>query len=229
MGKKQVLVNTFWFFLVLGIIYISISYLGVNDIREKVEVLGVWGPIVLIMAKASTLVFAPLGGAPLYPVAGALFGTLHGFIYVMIGDAIGSALCFFISRRFGRKIVRYFMSGPGMQIVERLLGHMGTVRGFIETRFFFIGFPEAVSYAAGLTRLPFVAFITINTLMYVIPNLAYVWVGDAVVALNPLYAGLYMLCILSLAAGGGAILWRRARKFAPEVASVSEIISDRTS
>src|SRR3989344_4033164 len=145
MGKKALFINVLWFVLVLGLIYVSISYLGISDIREKVEGLGAWGPLVLILAKASTLVFAPLGGAPLYPVAGALFGTLNGFIYVMVGDAIGSALCFFISRRFGKKIVHYFMSGPGMQVVERLLGHMGTTRGFIETRFFFIGFPEAIS------------------------------------------------------------------------------------
>jgi len=222
MGKKELLINAFWFFLVLGLIYVSISYLGVSDIREKVESLGAWGPIVLIIAKASTLVFAPLGGAPLYPVAGALFGTFSGFIYVMIGDIIGSTICFFISRRFGKKIARYFMSDPGMQVVEQLLGHMSNPRGFIETRFFFIGFPEAVSYAAGLTKLPFGTFITINTLMYVIPNMVYVWVGDAIVVLNPLYAALYMVCMLALAAGGGAILWQRARNFAPEVASASE-------
>lgn len=218
MGKKALVANVLWIIVILGLIYVSTSYFGGSDIRAKVESVGIWGPAVLIIAKASTLVFAPLGGAPLYPVAGALFGTQSGFIYVMLGDAIGSTLCFFLGRKFGRRIVHRFVTGSGMPIIERLLGHMGTTRGFIETRIFFIGLPEAVSYAAGLTRLPFRTFIVVNTLAYILPNAFFVWAGDALVTLGPLYAVLYMIFISLLAACGMAVLFWRARKSAPDIA-----------
>jgi len=227
MGKKALFINVLWFVLVLGLIYVSISYLGISDIREKVEGLGAWGPLVLILAKASTLVFAPLGGAPLYPVAGALFGTLNGFVYVMVGDALGSTVCFFISRKCGRRVVHRFVTDSGMPIVERLLGHMGTVRGFIETRLFFIGLPEAVSYAAGLTRLPFKTFIIINTLAYIVPNAFFVWAGSTLVTLGPLYATLYMVFISLLVVCGMAVLFWRARKLAPDVTFAIDVSTEQ--
>jgi uncharacterized membrane protein YdjX (TVP38/TMEM64 family) len=227
MYKKELLANALWLVLILALIYVSVSYLGINDLRERIDALGAWGPITLIAAKASTLVFAPLGGAPLLPAAGALFGTWYGFVYVMLGQAIGSTICFFIGRRFGGKVVRRFVTNAGMPVVERVLGHMGTTRGFIETRFFFIGFPEAVSYAAGMTKLPFLKFITIDVLMHAGPVLAFVWAGDAFITLNPLYAFLYMGVIALLVVGGGTILWRRAQALSLESDSMRSPTNER--
>lgn len=210
-SKREMLANVFWLVLALTLLYVSISYLGADNLRAKVESLGIWGPLLLILAKVSTLVFAPLGGAPLYPIAGALFGPVYGFMYVFVGDAIGSTLCFFISRRFGRRIVRYFVTESGMPIVERLLGYLGTNRGFIKVRFFFIGFPEAISYAAGLTKLPYTTFITVSMLMYIVPDALYVWLGSALVSLNPIYAAFYMMPVLLLAFCGAALLYWQTR------------------
>lgn len=203
--------NIGWLVLVLGLLYVTVTYLGADDIRARVESLGVWAPLILIVAKASTLVFAPLGGAPLYPVAGALFGPVYGFFYVFVGDLIGSSLCFFISRKYGRKVMRFFVSDSGMPVVERLLTHLGTTRGFIQTRLLFIGFPEAVSYATGLTKLPYWIFISINSVVYIIPNFLLVWLGSAVVSLTPAYTALYMGGITLLAMVGVAVLFFRMK------------------
>ena len=211
-SKKEILTSLFWIVFILGFMYFSFSYFGLHDIRTKVESFGIFGPLILMLAKISTLVFAPLGGTPLYPVAGALFGPVKGFIYIFIGDAIGATLCFYISRKFGRVVAERFVTASGMQVVDRLLKYLGTTKGFIEARIFFIGFPEAVSYAAGLTKLPFKIFIVVHMLIYVIPTFILVWLGDAILNLSSGYMLLVMLGTVLLSIGGGVWFYIRTKE-----------------
>jgi len=201
-----------WIALVAILLYGAVAYIGLEDLRGYVERAGMWGPLILILAKISTLVFAPLGGAPLYPIAGALFGPVYGFAYIFIGDIVGATLCFAISRRFGRRIVAYFVSDTGMVLVERILARMGTVRGLLEARFFFLAFPEALSYAFGLTAVSYRRFITTHVAVYTVPILAVVWLGDALVNLNAWWSAAGLVAVMALALAGVAWFVVRARR-----------------
>src|SRR3989344_4048792 len=106
-SKSEILRNVFILILAVAAIYGFSIFLGIENIRDRVEDAGIFGPLFLIVLKALTLIIAPLSGTPLYPISGALFGFTKGFIYMTIGDILGTSVSFYISRIFGRKVAEY--------------------------------------------------------------------------------------------------------------------------
>lgn len=178
---KHALISLGSVLVVLAAMYALIQYFGLNDVQGAVARAGVWAPLVLIVAKASTIVIAPLSGSPLYPLAGALFGFWKGFFIVLTGDALGSIISFYISRFFGRTIAEK-MLGSEQGYISKALAMMGTVKGFFMVRLCFISAPEIAAYGAGLTRLHVVPFIGINTLLGAIPVLLLTKMGTYIAA-----------------------------------------------
>lgn len=180
-SKSEILRNVFLLILVVATIYGFSRFLGIENIRQKVESAGVFAPLFIIILKASTLIIAPLGGSPLYPIAGALFGFWKGFFYITLGDVLGSSVCFLISRFFGRKMTTYFVTKYGMKVVDDVLKHLGTRKGLLRARIIFFGLPEAVAYGAGLTSLSFWWFSIIHNSISVVPHIIFVGLGDVLV------------------------------------------------
>lgn len=205
-NTRELIVNVVWILVILFLFYLSIKFIGTDNLHEKVEALGIFGPLLLIFLKASTLVFAPLGGLPIYLASGALFGFTKGLLYILIGDFIGSTVSFYISRIFGKKILHYFLSRKGTDVVKDVLTHMGTTKGFIQSRLIFIGFPEAVTYGAGLTKILYIKFIVISTLIGLIPASILVAFGEAITQnISPFV--LFLLSIIIVAIMTFLLLW----------------------
>ena len=219
-GYRDVVKNIFWLGITIVAVYMFARFMGIGAMRERVAASGIWGPLIVITLKASTLVLAPLGGSPLYPIAGAVFGFRLGFIYTFIGDLLGITIAFYISRIFGRKIVRYFVTGPGMHIVDAILRYLGTMRGLLQARLIFFSFPEGVTYAAGLTTIPFWKFLAVVVPVGILPHVALVAFGEALsryaTALHPLALVSGYVVIVGIMAGGGYWFYHRAQKYMPE-------------
>ena len=160
----------------IGVLAIAFYFLDIEEMRVQIERAGLWAPLLFIFAKATTIVVAPLGGSPLYPIAGALFGFWKGIFLLVIGDAIGGAVFFFLSRIFGRKLVERMIGNEGMLVSA--LEMMGTVKGFFIARVCLAAFPELASYAAGLTKLRFLPFIVIYSVIGIAPALVGVSLGS---------------------------------------------------
>ncbi|TSD02929.1 MAG: hypothetical protein Greene071436_375 [Parcubacteria group bacterium Greene0714_36] len=214
-GYHDAIVNIAWFAFTIAAIYLFAKFLGVDEMRERIATAGIWGPFIIILLKASTLVVAPLGGAPLYPIAGAAFGFWKGFIYTFIGDLLGTAVAFFISRIFGRKIVQYFVTKPGMKIVDIILNYLGTPRGLIHARLVFFSFPEGVTYAAGLTAMPFWKFLVLLVPIGIGPAALLVAFGhlfSLYITAHPFLVALGYLLIIAIMVGGGYWFYHKAKK-----------------
>ena len=181
LNKKELIKNIIWIVIVLFIFYFSIRLIGTENIEEKVREAGVFGPVIFIFLKASTIVFAPLSGMPLYLSAGILFGFFKGILYILIGDFIGFTVAFHISRVFGKKVASYFLSKEGMGAVKSVITHMGTTKGLVQSCLVFIGFPEVVSYGAGLTKISYLKFIPIIMIIGAIPAIILVAAGKVVI------------------------------------------------
>ena len=81
--------------LLVALVVIGGSFLiDIEELSAFVARAGLWGPLALILLKASTIVFAPLSGSPLYPLAGALFGPWWGLLYIMLGESLGGSIAF---------------------------------------------------------------------------------------------------------------------------------------
>jgi uncharacterized membrane protein YdjX (TVP38/TMEM64 family) len=195
-------------------------FVPIEEARDIVLSAGIWGPIILIALKASTIIFAPLSGSPLYPVAGAIFGPWYGLMYILIGDLIGSAVSFGISRRYGRIILGKFLDKAHHPYVDAVLSYMGTTKGFVIARILFSPMPELVSYAAGLTRIRWVPFLIIHNTIGLIPSLILVVFGATVVEVSGPLAVIGVILAGSLAVAiGGYIFLRQIR---PRLAKKAE-------
>lgn len=156
---------------ILIILSFGSFFIDLTSIRQAIESAGVWAPIFYILAKASTVIFAPLSGTALYVFSVPLFGFWNGVLYSFIGDLIGAVVTFYISRFFGRPVVQYFAGKKNMPHIEDALELMATAKGFITMRIAALSMPEIASYAAGLTPINFWFFIVVHMVIDIIPIL----------------------------------------------------------
>lgn len=160
--------------IVLGIlVFLSFGsfFIDLQSIKDVIESAGVLAPIIYILVKASTVIFAPLSGTPLYVFSVPIFGFWWGVLYSLIGDLIGALVTFYISKRFGRPVVSYFAGKKNMPYIEDALELMATPKGFLTMRLAAVSMPEIASYAAGLTKINFWFFIIVHMLVDVVPVL----------------------------------------------------------
>lgn len=224
--KQKLPIHGIGFVLILIAMGCLFWLFDIEEIRAFVERGGVWGPIVFILAKASTIVIAPISGSAIYPMAGAVFGFWKGFLYIFIGDSIGSAIAFWISRRFGIHVARRFLGSSDGGYLTHILEHLNSWKGLIQARIFFSALPEAVAYAAGLSRLPFMKFFVVQ-MSLAIPTIAVmVYFGSLLdVSDSPLVMGLVLgFGALLMFVGGGLFLIQVKRRIAKEAESDTKML-----
>ena len=161
--------------LIIGVLLIAAALVAIylayerwspydeTDVERWIDDLGPWGPIAYIGFFAASMLFAPLPTAPAPIIAATVFGGGLGFLYTMIGAAIGSAVCFWVSRTLGRRALRRLMSQAAVDKIDELGERLG-IRLLIVLRLFPIAGVDYVSYAAGLTRMRFLPYMAISIL-----------------------------------------------------------------
>lgn len=147
--------------LTILVIVLLAIVVDISSLKVWVEKAGVWGPLVFILLKISTIVIAPLSGSPLYPLVGLIFGFWPGILYVAMGDFLGYTIAFYISRIFGKNIVLKLISNSEESVLMRIVNHISSVRGFAQACLTCFALPEILAYGAGLSRLPYYKFISI--------------------------------------------------------------------
>lgn len=114
---------------------------------------GVWGPVVLVLVQALQVVVAPIPGQVLAVVAGYLYGTWWGTLYNLVGITVGSAVAFWLSKRYGRSYVESIVHEDTLAKVDAV--DDAHVRATLFVLFLFPGLPDDVlCFAGGLTRVP---------------------------------------------------------------------------
>jgi uncharacterized membrane protein YdjX (TVP38/TMEM64 family) len=141
-----------FFTLIVGSAWLMI---GNNDLVTTIARSGVWAPFLLILLKIATIVVSPLGGTPIYFAVPSLFGFWPSFFYLIIADTIGYSAVFWISRVYGRKVMNKMLSEDQIKWADNMLKYLGSWKGLTLVRVVFAPFADTISYAAGLTRIPF--------------------------------------------------------------------------
>lgn len=151
---------------------------GTEKLRSLVLQAGSWAPIVFILLKASTYVVAPLSGTPLIITAGALFGMWPAMLYIVVGEVLGATLNFWIARLLGRPGIRRFAGAKAVKRVDDTLEHVGGWRALLLASLLLSSLYDFISYAAGLSKLPFKQFLAVTVVGVVPSALLYVFIGD---------------------------------------------------
>lgn len=81
-----------------------------TELRTWIDALGAWGPLAFIAIYVLATVAMIPGSGPTV-IAGGLFGSLWGTVYVSIASTTGAALCFLIARYMARRAVSDWLQG----------------------------------------------------------------------------------------------------------------------
>lgn len=129
--------------------------------------LGMAGPVVLIGFMVLAIVASPIPSGPIAVAAGALYGTLWGGAFVVVGAILGACAAFGAARYLGFDAVRR-SNNPVLKYLATPRSQASLMLIVFASRLIpFISF-DAVSYAAGITCLSFVRF-ALATFLGVVP------------------------------------------------------------
>jgi uncharacterized membrane protein YdjX (TVP38/TMEM64 family) len=126
----------------------------IQPFAQWVDGLGFWGPAVFVLGYAIAVVaFVPASLLTLG--AGAIFGIVHGVIYVFVAATVGSCLAFLVSRYLARSVVERKIEGkPKFSAIDRAVAAEGLKIVFLLRLTPAVPF-NLLNYALGLTRVRF--------------------------------------------------------------------------
>lgn len=156
--------------LLLGVLAGATGWLSFDIDRATVEAwiesAGPWGPLAVVSLMTVAVVASPIPSAPIALASGAAYGHYAGTAYVALGSEIGAIVAFLIARGLGRRHVERLL---GETAGYSLLGSQNALAltVFVSRLLPFISF-DAISYAAGLSRLHFWRF-SLATMAGILP------------------------------------------------------------
>ncbi len=184
-SARELLTSVFFLAVAIGVAYFVTVTVGIESLREYVAAAGWYAVGLVVVLKATTIVVAPLGGTIIYPIAGAAYGFWPGLGLTLLGDAVGSTIAFFLSRTFGRAILRFFPAESQASTIDAVLTELDDRKKFARARVYFAGFMDLFAYAAGLTKqIPYWYFIVIHIAVHAPVAAFYVLFGDLLVSGN---------------------------------------------
>ncbi len=186
-AHTEVVRNLVFIAIAIGAAYAVTMTIGIDRLRETVASAGMLGPIAIVLLKMSTIIIVPLGGGPVYAIAGAVFGFWNGFLLTLIGDLLGFTAAFYISRLWGSSVVQFFVPKTKLSAVENILVRGSQLRPFIKARIAFSALPEVFAYTAGLSKVSFFVFLPVQVIPHIPIVILVVFFGDALLAGNPVY------------------------------------------
>jgi len=135
-----------------------------DGFREYINSFGALGWLVLLFLQILQVFVALIPGELLESAAGYAFGPIAGTIICYIGVAIGSAIIFFLTRRFGVKLVEIFVSRDKINDL-RFINTEKKRNNLIFLVYFIPGTPkDLITYFVGLTDIKFASFLSISLL-----------------------------------------------------------------
>ena len=128
---------------------------------EYIAGYGTIGPIIFMLLQIVQVIFPVIPGGASCLVGVLAFGPIWGFIYNYVGLCLGSMAVFYLSRRYGLRLIRKLFS---KETVDKYLGYIRTNKfNWIFTiGIFFPGAPDdLLCYIAGVSKMKWYQFIWI--------------------------------------------------------------------
>lgn len=141
-----------------------LSSFSKDDFRAYIQSFGPIGWLVLLGLQVLQVFIALIPGEVLETAAGYAFGPFVGTVICYLGVAMGSALIFLLTRRFGVRLVEVFVSRE--KINE--LRFINTEKKRNNLIFFFFLIPgtpkDLLTYFVGLTEIKLGTFLALSLL-----------------------------------------------------------------
>ena len=169
----------------------ALGILGRGDVaglRDYIVSFGLWAPVVSCLLMVLQALAAPVPSFLITFANGLAFGVFWGWMLSLFGHVLAAVVCFGISRALGRGPVEVLIGRTGLESADRWFERWGTYAVFAGRLLPGVAF-DAISYAAGLTRMRFGGFAIATTLGILPQTFLYSYLGQRA----PEYVGLFLV------------------------------------
>jgi len=188
----------------------ALGILGRGDVaglRDYIVSFGFWAPVASCFLMVLQALAAPVPSFLITFANGLAFGVFWGWMLSLFGHVLAAAVCFGVSRALGRTPVEVLVGRTGLESADRWFERWGTYAVFAGRLVPGVAF-DAISYAAGLTRMRFGGFMLATTLGILPQTFLYSYLGQRA----PEYVGLFLLTTALAALGVLVFALVRRRK-----------------
>jgi uncharacterized membrane protein YdjX (TVP38/TMEM64 family) len=190
-----------------------LSHGDVDGLRDYIKGFGFWAPFASLALMILQAIAAPVPGFLIVFANGLAFGVVWGGLLSLAGQTLAAVVCFLIARSLGRGAIEGLIGKFGLSSADKWFERWGATGIFIARLLPGIGF-DAVSYAAGLTRMSFGKFVLATFLGAAPQTFLYAYLGqNATKYVWPLL-GISTAVLIALA----AFAYLRSRRSANETA-----------
>ena len=150
---KPIYKYTFLIIILLVFIVALVSYLLITyeaQIKLFVDKAGIWGPLIIFLARGISIIFPALPSSIFSLIAGGVFGFKQAYITIVLSDLICCQLAFFIARNYGRIPVERLVGKKPMQRLEKFNRYQLEENFFLMTGLLMTGLFDFLSYSIGL-------------------------------------------------------------------------------
>lgn len=138
-------------------VYVLQAY-GIAQLREQIKGIGPWAVIGIFLLRFTSVVIPALPSTAYSLLAGAVFGFSQGLLIICLADLASCSTSFFLSRQYGKSLVRHLVGDRFMARVERIGKRHLENNFFLMIGFLMTGLFDFVCYGIGLTKTPWLKF-----------------------------------------------------------------------
>lgn len=109
---------------------------------------GSFGVLLFIFVNIIAVVVAPISTLPLIPIASIVWGWFFAGMYSIVAWTIGAQIAFYISRKFGKKLVYRIVSIEKIEKLQKRISERNTFWSLVLLRMILP--VDILSYAVGL-------------------------------------------------------------------------------
>lgn len=187
------------------------TILGRGDVaglRDYILSFGLWAPVVSALLMVLQALVAPLPAFLLAFANGLAFGAFWGGVLSLASATLAATLSFWVARALGRRPVEVLVGKAGLESADRWFLRWGAYAVLVARLVPLVSF-DLVSYAAGLTRVRFGAFLAATVVGAAPAAFVYSYLGERA----PRYVWFLMAVFGAVAAGAvvAAVVRRRRR------------------
>ncbi len=178
---KESLSGMVIFFVFISLIVGIGRYFGLQDIQDFILGFGVFAPIISVVIFALTMVSAPLSATAIQVAVLLIFGREYGAILSFIGLTIGTSINFWISRLFGKSLVKKILGEKSIEKIENFFDGESRKK-YLVFLFVLFGGTDILSYTIGLSKMNFFKFALIIAFIHIGVVLVNVYITSDIVA-----------------------------------------------
>ncbi len=208
-------INFFWLIagsLITIVFFLPIIFLDYQEYTAHlIQSYPYLAPAIIVFFRFIGVVLAPLPGSPIAFASMALLPWQEAWIYNFLGSELGAVTAFLIARKFREPVVAHFAPLKKVHDWQEKISKKKQLWGFTGLRVVSIVAFDFVSYAAGLTKLPFHIFIIASLLVDIPVGFIFFYFGGLAVKYSMLIFGVFIIIFIIAA----LILSARAKKARP--------------